>query len=453
MERDEGSTTDERAHRVKAEEWLLGGLLVDDRTWPEAAARLTPEDFHHPPHGQIFHVVSEMLHAGHPVDVVTVSEELSRRALLETVGGVNYLAELAERIGRKPGAPRVAAYARIVRDHATSRSVVDVGKAIVEAGLRPREQAVGPLLDEAERQIAALRRIRRPPDRPRHVADVALRVKERLDRQARGERGQPTGVRTGFRELDAAIGGFQPAELVVIGGRPGMGKSTLLTGIAEHATGADTRGPGAVLFFSLDDPAQVVASRLLASLGPIDLSLLRRGLPWPQGERLGAALGKLAKRRLYLEDGPHTASEVRLRARQVAHETGGLKMIAVDSLHRVRSGGDDLSAPEPGDVSWSLKALANEMRCPVVATSMLTRGPERRGHRRPELSDLRGSAAIEHDADVILLVYREEVYRPDGDNQGLAEVIVAKRPIGGMTTVLLRFVGGLAKFVDLEAET
>ena len=454
MERDEGTATSEPSHRIRAEEWLLGGLLIDDRTWPEAAAKLTPEDFQHPPHGQLFRVVSEMAQAGHAVDVVTLSEELSRRALLEAVGGADYLTELAERIARKPGPPNVAAYARIVEDHATSRGLVDAGKAIMEAGLHPRERAIGALLDEAERKIAALRRRQRPPYRPRHAADVALHVKERLDRQTRELRGQPPDMRTGFRELDAAIGGFQPGELVVIGGRPAMGKSTLLTNIVEHATRAGTPDPRPALFFSLDGPADEVVCRLLASLGPIDLNLLRRGLPRSEWERLGIALGKLDKRPLYLEDGPHTASDIRLRARQVAHESGGLKMIAVDSLHRVRAdSGDNLSAPEPGDVSWSLKALASEMQCPVVATSMLTRGPERRGHRRPQLSDLRGSAAIEHDANVILLVYREELYRPDRDNQGLAEVIVAKRPIGGITTVLLRSVGRLARFVDPEAET
>ena len=452
---DDRATAGEPPHSVKAERWLLGGLLVDDRTWPDAAARLTPDDFHHPPHGQIFRVLSEMVQAGQPVDVVTLAEELSRRALLEAVGGQDYLAELAERIVRKPGVPKVAAYARIVQEHATSRGLVDAGTAIREVGLRPQEKAVGPLLDEAERKIAALRRRKRPPDRPRHVADAALGVKERLERQAREERGQPTGVRTGLRELDAAIGGFHPGELVVIGGRPSMGKSTLLTNIAEHATRADTRDPRPVLFFALDESTDAVVARLFASLGPIDLNLLRRGLPWPEWERLGVAMGKLAKRPLYLEDGPHTASDLRLRARQLAHESGGLKMIAVDSLHGIRAeDGCRSSAAEPGDASWALKALAKEMQCPVVATSMVTRGPERRAGRRPELSDLRGSAAIEHDADVILLVFREEMYhRSQPDDRGLAEVIVAKRPTGIRTTLLLRFVGRLARFVGLEGET
>ena len=451
MEPTGGTASGKPSHSAKAEEWLLGGLLVDDRAWPIAAALVSANDFQHPPHGVIFRVGSEMAQAGHPVDVVTLSEELSCRALLETVGGADYLAELTERMARKPGAPNVAAYARIVQQKATLRRLIDVGKAITEAGLRPQGQATAALLDEAEQKLASLRRSRRPPDRPRRISEVASGVRERLDRQAREKHGRPPGVRTGFRELDAAIGGFQPAELVVIGGRPAMGKSTLLTNIAEHATRTDTQDPRAVLFFSFDDPAHVVASRLLAALGPIDLNLLRRGLPWPEWERLGVALGKLGKRPLYLGDGPHTASDIRLRARQLAHETGGLKMIAVDSLHRIRADGtDNLSAAEPGDVSWSLKALANEMQCPVLATSMLTRGPERRAHRRPQLSDLRGSAAIEHDADIILLIYREEIYRPDRDNQGLAEVIVAKRPIGGMVTVPLRFRWRLAKFVGLE---
>ena len=441
---------EDRPHSIKAEEWLLGGLLINDLTWPDAADSVSPEDFHHPPHGLIFRVLSEMAVAGQPVDLVTLSEELSHRSLLEAAGGSDYLTALAGRIGRKPGPPNVAAYARIVREKATLRGLIDAGKAIMEMGLRSEGRNAGALLDEAEQRVLSLRRNRRPADRPHPAAEVAVRVKERLDRQAKQNRG-PTGVATGFQELDAVTGGFQPSELVVIAGRPGMGTSTLMTNIAEHAAQPDANEPRAVLFFSLDDSAEVVASRLLSSLGRIDLKFIRRGLPWPDWEKLGDALGRLRKKPLYLEDGPQTASGIRLRARQLARESGGLKMIMVDSLQRIRPEVEGETAlTDDLEPSWSLKTLAREMRCPVVASSTLNRRPERRGDKRPELSDLRGSGAIEQDADLVLMLYRDEVYRKDSELQGLAEVRVAKHPARGMAHVGLQFAGRWARFYGEE---
>ena len=452
MDHEETAATDVSPHSIKAEEALIGGILLDAEAWQDAGAHVLAEDFHYPPHQLVFRVVTEMLDAGRPVDLVTLSEELSDRSFLGRVGGADYLAALVERIGRKPGRPNMAAYARIVRHKATLRGLVDAGKAIATSAAGPEARDADVLLDDAERRILALRRNRGPDRRPRRAAEVAVRIRETLQRQAKQERG-PTGVATGLLDLDAITGGFQPSQLVVIAGRPGMGKSTLLTNIAGHAVLDDARDPRPVLLFSLDEPAGAVASRLLSSLGRIDLNFIRNGLPDHEWEKLGDALRRLTERPLYLEDSPQTANGMRLRARQVARETGRLKMILVDSLQRIRpEAACERLSPEDLEPSWSLKTLAREMQCPVVATSALNRGPERRGTKRPELSDLRGSGAIEQDADIVLLMYREEMYRRDSDLQGQAEIRLAKHPAASPASIQLRFIGRWARFVDLHAD-
>ena len=376
----EGTTAAEthpiaETHSIKAEEWLIGGILLDESTWPDAADGVSAEDFHHPPHGLVFRVVAEMVDSGRSVDLVTVTEELSDRALLEGAGGPDYLAALVERMARKPGRPNIAAYARIIRDRATLRGLIDVGTAIAESALREQGRGVEALLDDAERRVLLLRGNRRPARKVRRAAEVAEHLQDMLQRQA--------SVATGLQDLDAITGGFAPAELVVIGGRPGMGKSTLLANIAEHAVITDTKDSRAVLFFSLDRPAEAVTCRLLASLGKIDLHLLRGGVPSHETERLATALGTLRNKPLYLEDGPLTAGDIRLRARQVVRDAGPLKLILVDALQPLQqmlpTTDRELQPRDDIEPSWSLKTLAREMQCPVVATSALSRRPERRG--------------------------------------------------------------------------
>ena len=453
MASEESTPAREAPHSVRAEEWLLGSLVSDHAAWSDAATMVSADDFHHPPHRLIFRVLSEMADAGQALDLVTLSEELSDRSLLEKAGGADYLAGLAGRMERKPGSPNVAAYARIVRDKATLRGLIDAGRAIAKLALEPGKRDTETLLDDAERQILALRRRRRPAHAARRAGDIAVAIQRRLDDEAGRERSLK-GVSTGLRDLDAAIGGLLPSELIVIGGRPAMGTSTLMTNLAERAVLGATQDPRPVLFFSLDDPADLVVSRLLASIGRIDLHRIRSGSPPHESEKLARAIRRLSKARLYLEDGPHTINDLCLRARQTARKSGGLKLILVDSLQRIRpEAGDETPTDEDPEFSWSLKTLAREMQCPVIAGSKLNRRPERRASRYPELSDLRGSGSIEHDADVVLLLYREDVYRRDSDRYGVADIILAKHPTGRLTTVELRFSGRWARFDDLGCRT
>ena len=453
MNRDEATAATQLPHDAKAERWLIGGLLVDEGTWPDAAGMLSANDFRHRPHGIIFRVASDMVAAGQRLTQSTLAVELSQRSLLEAAGGGEYLVGLAERTEQKPGVLDVAACARIVRDKATLRGLVNVGKAIMESGLDDSKHDVQKLLDDAESRLLSLRGSNLPASRPRRASDVASRVKDRLERQSRPD-GKSSGVGTGLSALDKATGGFHPGELVVIGGRPSMGKSALLANIAESASLGNKQGSGAVLYFNLDEPADALAECLLSSLGRIDRHFIRGELPWHEREKFGAALAELDKRRLYVDDDSYTVGAMRLRARQVMREAGGLKMIIVDSLQRVQPDSDErVHLTDDYAPSWSLKRLAWEMQCPVVASSALNRGPDRRASKLPILSDLRGAGMIEQAADMVMLLLRREVYSLDdfAGMKGLTEIFIAKHPVAPpFRTVRLQFVGHWARFSDLD---
>ena len=444
-------------HSVEAEQALLGGLMLDDDAWLRVADRVAAADFYRPAHRVVFEVMAELADRNEALDVITISEALSARALLEKAGGNAYLAELVE---GSAGAANVHAYAGIVQEQATLRRLIGVAGEISEAAFLPEGRSSAEVLDYAEQQVFEISEGRLKESAPRHIGPLADAVADTLDRLAKYG-STVTGVASGFDDLDGITAGFQRSDLIIVAARPSMGKTALMVNMAEHAVMADgdeaERAPagwregGAVLIFSMEQPADQLVMRMLSSLGRIDQTRMRTGkLHDDDWHRFASARTQIKDRALYIDDTPAlTPNDLRARARRVAREAGGLKMLMVDYLQLMRpSGKHDNRTGEISEISRSLKAIAKEFRCPLVACSQLNRSLESRTDKRPYMSDLRESGAIEQDADVILFIYRDEVYNPESPDKGLAEINVGKQRNGPTGTIKLTFTPELTKFAN-----
>ena len=432
-------------HSIEAEQSVLGGLMLDDRAWDEAADKLEPADFYRPAHRIIFQVMRELAGGLQPLDVLTVSEAIRARGLLEKTGGVVYLAEVAE---STPAASNVLAYARIVGERSTLRQLLGAVNDIGEAVFAPAGRTSAELLDEAERAVFAIAEGRLRDGGPQRIGPLLGAATERIEQLAQSGGGL-TGLATGFADLDERTAGLQASDLVVIAGRPSMGKTALAVNIAEHAVMADDADERPIVVFSLEQPAEQLTLRLLSSLGAIEYGHLRSGrLDDREWVRLASAIRQLSGKPLYIDDAPAlTPNDVRARVRRIARAAGDVRLIVVDYLQLMRTHDKpETRTLEISEITRSLKAIAKEMRCPLVALSQLNRSLESRENKRPRMSDLRESGAIEQDADVILFVYRDEVYDPETAQKGIAELIISKQRNGPTGTVELRFVGGMMKF-------
>ncbi len=432
-------------HSIEAEQSVLGGIMLDNAAWERVADRLEPSDFYRPNHRVIFGAMRELADDLQPLDVVTLSEALRSRSLVEKSGGAAYLAELAE---STPAASNVGAYAEIVRERSTLRQLLGAANEIAESAFAPEGRTSAELLNEAEQAVFQISEGRLKDGGPRPITPLLTEASERIDRLAQSG-SRITGLATGFADLDEKTAGFQPSDLIVIAGRPAMGKTALAVNIAEYAVMHNGSDQQAVIVFSMEQPTEQLVIRILSSLGPIDQEHLRRGqLGDDEWTLLASALGQLKGRPLYIDDTPAlTPNDIRTRARRVAREAGGVKLIVVDYMQLMRTAEKaENRTLEISEISRNLKALAKEMRCPVVALSQLNRSLESREDKRPRMSDLRESGAIEQDADVILFIYREEVYKKDTEKKGLAELIIGKQRNGPIGTVELTFTGNLTKF-------
>ena len=432
-------------HSIEAEQSVLGGLMLDDRAWDEVADKLEPADFYRPAHRIIFEVMRGLAGGLQPLDVLTVSEAIRARGLLEKTGGVAYLAELAE---STPAASNVLAYARIVGERSTLRQLLGAVNDIGDAVFAPAGRTSAELLDEAERAVFAIGESQLRDGGPQQIRSLLAAASERIEQLAQSGGGL-TGLATGFADLDERTAGLQASDLVVIAGRPSMGKTALAVNMAEHAVMADDVDERAVVVFSLEQPAEQLTLRLLSSLGAIQYGHLRSGrLEDAEWARLASAVGQLSGKPLYIDDAPAlTPNDVRARVRRVARATGGVRLIVVDYLQLMRTHGKpETRTLEISEITRGLKAIAKEMQCPLVALSQLNRSLESRENKRPRMSDLRESGAIEQDADVILFIYRDEVYDPDTSQKGIAELIIGKQRNGPIGTVELQFTGSMMKF-------
>ncbi len=434
-------------HNLEAEESLLGAMLLSPSAVATSLERLSSADFYKPTHGHVFDAMQALYLAGSPIDPVTVADELGRLGTLDQVGGVESLLRLQQ---LTPATSNAGRYAGIIEEHALLRRLISVSGEIAEMGYGMPED-VTKALDEAESMVfsVAERRVR---DTIAPLQDLLLSNLDRLEQLY--DRGEAiTGVPSGYRDLDELLSGLQPNALIVVGARPAMGKTAFALGMASHAA---MHADKAVLFCSLEMGHLELTQRLLASEARVDSSRLRNGRmsadDWP---KITKAVGKLGDAKLWIDDDPAlTVMAIRAKARRLKSRVGNLGLVIVDYL-QLMSGSGGRSAEsrqvEVSEISRGLKILARELECPVVALSQLSRGLEQRSgdHKRPMLSDLRESGSIEQDADVVMFLYRDEVYNPESPDAGMAEVIVAKHRNGPTDTVKLAWLQNYTLFKDM----
>jgi len=436
-------------HSVEAEQSVLGGLLLDNLAWDRAADLLTESDFYRHEHRLIFNAVAALVNASKPADVITVFEHVQSMGRADDCGGLAYLNALAQSV---PSAANMRRYAEIVRERAILRKLIAASDEIATNAFNPQGRAVTLILDEAESKIF---KIGEEGSRQRQgfqgidklVVALIDRVQELHDNGAE----EVTGVRTGFYDLDRMTAGLQKGDLIVLAARPSMGKTAFALNIAEHVAVSEGLP---VLVFSMEMGASQLALRMVGSLGRIDQQNLRTGrLRTEEWERLTEAVDKLGQVQLFIDETPAlNSSELRARARRMARQFGGtLGLIVIDYLQLMSgsSSGDENRATEIGEISRGLKALAKELQCPVIALSQLNRSVESRNDKRPMMSDLRESGAIEQDADVIMFIYRDEYYNKDSKEPGIAEIVIGKQRNGPVGTVRLTFLKPLTKFDNL----
>ncbi|MDR1853360.1 MAG: replicative DNA helicase [Azoarcus sp.] len=434
-------------HSLEAEQSLIGGLLLDNTAWERVADLVSEEDFYRDDHRRIFRHISKLVDFGRPADVVTVNESLEKNGETEQAGGLAYLAEIAN---NTPSAANIRRYAEIVHERAVLRKLVAVGDEIAASALAPSGKEAKVLLDEAEASIFAIAEAG-----ARHGAgfqviqpllkQVVDRVQELYDRDNPSE---VTGIPTGFADLDDKTSGLQPSDMLIVAGRPSMGKTSFALNIAEHVA-VEKHLPVAI--FSMEMPGTQLATRFIASVGRIDMQKIRNGrLSDDDWQRLTMAMGKLYEAPLYIDETPGlNPIDLRARARRLARQCGKLGLIVIDYLQLMNGTRDtDNRATELSEISRSVKALAKELHVPILALSQLNRSLEQRPNKRPVMSDLRESGAIEQDADLIMFIYRDEVYNPDSPDKGTAELIIGKHRNGPTGMVRMTFLGEYTRFVN-----
>lgn len=431
-------------HSIEAEQSVLGGLMLNNDAWDLIADKIKASDFYRPNHQAIFEVMSDLANDAQPLDVVTLSEALQTRGAIERSGGNAYLAELVE---STPAVSNIEAYAEIIRERSTLRQLIGAANKIAESAFVPEGRPSAEIVDAAEQAVFRISEDHLNEGGAQDIKTLLSSAVERIEKLFSSSN-PITGLATGFEDLDKKTAGLQSSDLVIIAGRPSMGKTALAVNIAEHAV-MQGEQDGAVLVFSMEQPADQLVMRILSSLGRIDQTRMRTGAmhddDWP---RFSTAVSQLRDKPLYIDDTPSlTPNDIRTRARRVARQAKGLKLIVVDYIQLMRTSAKvENRVQEITEISRSLKAIAKEMRCPVVALSQLNRSVESRENKRPYMADLRESGAIEQDADVILFIYRDEVYNPDSEDKGLAEILIGKQRNGPIGMVKLTFVGNLTKF-------
>lgn len=433
-------------HSAEAEQSIIGGLLLENQVWDKVGTKLCEADFYRTEHRILFRAILNLASKNQPFDVVTLLDTLKSNKELDDAGGEAYLFELAN---NTPSVANVSAYADIVREKSVQRQLISVASAIADSAYNPGARDVPELLDFAERKVFAIAEQTAGDGGPEVIKSILVRAVEKIDfLYHSGD--SITGVSTGLADLDELTSGLQPSDLIIMAGRPSMGKTTLAMNIAEHVA-IKTSKP--VLVFSMEMPADSLAMRMMSSLGRIDQHRIRTGKleddDWP---RVTSAVHMLSEAPLFIDDSPALSpAEMRARARRVMKEHGQLGLIVVDYLQLMKIAGfkADNRTAEISEISRSLKSLAKELAVPVIALSQLNRSLEQRQDKRPVMSDLRESGAIEQDADLICFIYRDEVYNEDSPDKGCAEIIIAKQRNGPIGRVRVAFLGKYTRFEDL----
>ncbi len=435
-------------HSIEAEQSTLGGLLLDNHAWDKIGDLLREEDFYRADHRLIWKHIARLIERGKPADVITVFESLDADKRAEEAGGLAYLNALAQ---NTPSAANIRGYAQIVRDRSILRRLLGSTDEIAESVYNRRGREVREILDSAE---SAVFKIAEDGARGKQgfieMSSLVVQVRDRVQELHELNSPDVTGLATGFTDLDQKTSGLQPGDLIIVAGRPSMGKTAFSLNIAENVA---LEG-GIVGVFSMEMGGTQLAMRMLGSIGRIDLHKLRTGkLNDTEFSKFATALERLQEVKLHVDETPALmALELRARARRLHRLYGKLDLIVIDYLQLMSGSSNAASenrATEISEISRSLKALAKELQVPVVALSQLNRSLESRTDKRPMMSDLRESGAIEQDADVILFIYRDEVYNPDSQDKGTAEIIIGKQRNGPIGRVQLAFLGEYTKFENL----
>ena len=438
-------------HSIEAEQSVLGGLLLDNAAFDKIADLVGEDDFYRDEHKRIYRQIRKLLERSKPVDVITVAESLDLAGEGNDTGGLAYLGELA---ANTPSAANIRRYAEIVRERAILRQLVTAGDEIAGSALNPLGRDPKQLLDEAEAKVFAIAEGGfRQQTGFQHINPLLTQVVERI--QELHDRDNPseiTGVPTGYNDLDAKTSGLQPGDLLIVAGRPSMGKTSFALNMAEHVA-IEVGLPVAV--FSMEMGGAQLAMRMLSSVGKLDAHRVRTGrLNDDEWSRLSFALGKMHEAPMYIDETPAlNPIDLRARARRLHRQGGKLGLIVIDYLQLMSSanGSGENRATEISEISRALKGLAKELSVPVIALSQLNRSLEQRPNKRPVMSDLRESGAIEQDADVIMFIYRDEVYNPDTPDKGSAEIIIGKQRNGPIGMVRLTFLGEYTRFENFAS--
>lgn len=436
-------------HSIDAEQAVLGGLMLDPYALEKILDLLSYTDFYRRDHQLIFKAISELSEKSRPYDAVTLGDWFESHALADQVGGTPYLVELAQ---TTPSAANIRAYAEIVRDKSVLRSLIEVGTQIAEDGFAPGNRETPDLLAEAEQRVFKI------ADQNRSGRKDMVSLKEAMKEafellQVRYEtQGTVTGLPTGFTDFDEMTAGLQPSDLIVLAARPAMGKTTLALNMAEYAA---LKSKKAVVIFSMEMSASQLAFRLISSIGRINAGRLKTGqLEDEDWSRVTMAMKMLSESKIFIDDEPALSpAKLLSKARRLKREHD-LGLVVVDYLQLMQvPGNSENRATEISEISRSLKALAKELNLPVIALSQLNRGLESRTDKRPVMSDLRESGAIEQDADIILFIYRDDYYNKDSNDKGLAEVLISKHRNGATGTVKLKFFGEYTRFDNLARDS
>ena len=427
---------------IEAEQALIGGLMLNAEAWDKIADVVVSDDFYRKDHRVIFKAIGNLIEDGSPCDVVTVSEYLDGRGELDQAGGLEYLATLANETA---GAANARAYAKILRERATLRALINAGNEISGSAFANDGRTASQVLDDAERLVFDIaEKGSRGRKGFQSLKQILPEAVDRIDTLHQSD-GSITGVSSGYTEFDKLTAGLQPGDLVIVAGRPSMGKTTFAVNIAENAA-IGAKVPVAI--YSMEMPSQQLAFRMISSLGRVDQTHLRTGnFPDEDWSRINTAVQLMSDAPIFIDDTPSMSpTEIRARARRL-HREHGLGLIVIDYLQLMQvEGSKENRATEISEISRGLKALAKELSVPVIALSQLNRSVEQRTDKRPVMSDLRESGAIEQDADLICFIYREEVYNPETPRKGIADVAIAKQRNGPIGDFLLTFVGRYTKF-------
>lgn len=432
-------------HSLEAEQSVLGGLMLDNERWDHVSERVTNADFFSRSHRIIFTQMQRLFEQSRPIDLITLSESLEQKGDLDSIGGFAYLAELAK---NTPSAANINAYADIVRERAVIRNMVAVANEIANDGYNPQGRTSEELLDLAESRVFKIAETRaNKNDGPKGIEDILLETVEKIEQLYQKPHDGVTGISTGYPDLDKKTAGLQNSDLIIVAARPSMGKTTFAMNLCEHAALIEEKP---VLIFSLEMPANQIMMRILASLSRVEQTRIRTGqLSDEDWARISSTMGLLMEKcNMYIDDSAGlTPTEIRSRARRIYREHGGLSLIMIDYLQlmRVPSLSDNRTL-EIAEISRSLKLLAKELQVPVIALSQLNRSLEQRADKKPVNSDLRESGSIEQDADLIIFIYRDEVYNDNSNFKGVAEIIIGKQRNGPIGTIRLTFNGQWSRF-------